>query len=92
MLELADCILAHHKRWDGKGYPKGLNGEAIPRVARIIALADSYDAMTSERSYRKALSEEEVLAEIRNNAGAQFDPEIARIFVEKVLGKRWDSV
>lgn len=89
MLELADCILAHHERWDGTGYPKGLKGKAIPRVARIIALADSYDAMTSERSYRKALNEEEVLAEIRNSAGTQFDPEIARIFIEKVLVKQW---
>jgi len=90
MLELADCILAHHERWDGTGYPKGLKGEAIPMVARIIALADSYDAMTSERPYRNALSEEEAIAEIRNNAGTQFDPEIARIFVEKVLVKCWD--
>jgi diguanylate cyclase (GGDEF)-like protein/PAS domain S-box-containing protein/putative nucleotidyltransferase with HDIG domain len=90
MLELADCILAHHERWDGTGYPKGLKGEAIPMVARIIALADSYDAMTSERSYRNALSEEEALEEIRNNAGTQFDPEIARIFIEQVLVKRWD--
>lgn len=90
MLELSDGILSHHERWDGAGYPKGLKGEAIPMVARIIALADSYDAMTSERPYRKALSEEIVLAEIRNNAGTQFDPEIARIFIEKVLDKRWD--
>jgi len=90
MLELANCILAHHERWDGAGYPKGLKGEAIPMVARIIALADSYDAMTSERPYRKALSEEVVIDEIRNNAGTQFDPEIARIFIEKVLRKRWD--
>jgi diguanylate cyclase (GGDEF)-like protein/PAS domain S-box-containing protein/putative nucleotidyltransferase with HDIG domain len=89
MLKLADYILAHHERWDGSGYPKGLKGKAIPRVARIIALADSYDAMTSERPYRKALREEVVLAEIRNNAGTQFDPEIARIFIEKVLGKSW---
>ncbi len=57
-------------------------------VARIIALADCYDAMTSERPYRKALSEEVVLSEIRNNAGTQFDPEIARIFIEKLLNKR----
>jgi len=92
MLELADCILAHHERWDGRGYPKGLKGEAIPRVARIIALADSYDAMTSERSYRKALSEEEAVTEIRKNAGTQFDPEIARIFVEKVLVKKWSNI
>jgi len=58
-------------------------------VARIIALADSYDAMTSERPYRKALSEEVALTEIRKNAGTQFDPEIARIFIEKVLAKAW---
>ena len=89
MLELADCVLAHHERWDGTGYPKGLKGETIPQVARIIALADSYDAMTSERSYRNALSEEKALAEIRNNAGTQFDPVIARIFIEEVLGKQW---
>ncbi|TGE32191.1 HD domain-containing protein [Desulfosporosinus sp. Sb-LF] len=90
MLELADCILAHHERWDGAGYPKGLKGEAIPRVARIIALADSYDAMTSERSYRNALSEEEACLEIRRNAGTQFDPYLARVFVEQVLAGRWN--
>ncbi|HEY8909217.1 MAG TPA: PocR ligand-binding domain-containing protein [Desulfosporosinus sp.] len=89
MLELAECILAHHERWDGTGYPKGLKGEAIPMVARIIALADCYDAMTSERPYRNALSEEEALVEIRNNAGTQFDPNIARIFIEQVLVNRW---
>lgn len=88
MMDLADCILAHHERWDGTGYPKGLKGEEIPRVARIIALADSYDAMTSERLYQNAKSEEETIAEIRNNAGTQFDPEIATMFIEKVLVKR----
>ena len=91
MSELADCILAHHERWDGKGYPKGLKGEAIPRVSRIIALADSYDAMTSKRSYRKAMGVEQAIIEIRKNAGIQFDPEIAKIFVEKVLAKPWDK-
>jgi diguanylate cyclase (GGDEF)-like protein len=91
MLELADGILSHHERWDGKGYPMGLKGEAIPLVARIIALADSYDAMISDRPYRNALSEEEALVEIRENAGTQFEPEIARIFVEKVLGEQWSS-
>ncbi len=68
-----------------QGYPKGLKGEAIPRVARIIALADSYDAMTSERAYKRALSEEEALAEICKNSGIQFDPEIVKIFLERVL-------
>jgi len=90
MLELAECILSHHEKWDGTGYPNGLQGEAIPRLASIISLADSYDAMTSERAYRKALSEERVLEEIKKNAGIQFEPEIARIFVEKVLGKPWN--
>ena len=90
MLELAEGVISHHERWDGKGYPKGLKGEAIPMAARIIALADSYDAMISDRPYKNALSEEEALVEIRGNAGTQFDPEIARIFVEKVLGKQWN--
>ncbi len=85
MLDLADCVLAHHERWDGKGYPRGLSGEQIPIEARIIALADSYDAMSSERPYRKALNEEVILYEIRKNSGYQFDPAIAKVFVEKVL-------
>lgn len=89
MLELADYVYAHHERWDGTGYPKGLKGEAIPRISRIIALAESYDEMTSERRYEKTLSKEEVLTIVRNNAGTQFDPEITRVFIEKVLNKRW---
>lgn len=91
MGELAECVLAHHERWDGAGYPKRLKGEEIPKIARIIMLADSYDAMISERPYRKALSEERILEEIRNHAGLQFDPEIAEIFVEKVLNRPWQS-
>lgn len=90
MIDLANCVLAHHERWDGRGYPRGLSGEEIPLEARIIALADSYDAMSSERPYRKALSEEVILFEIRRNAGYQFDPNIAKVFVEKVLEKEWN--
>ena len=89
MSELADCVLAHHERWDGRGYPRGLSGEEIMIEARIIALADSYDAMSSERPYRKALDDDVILHEIRRNAGYQFDPVIAQAFVEKVLGKAW---
>ncbi|HHY25139.1 MAG TPA: diguanylate cyclase [Desulfitobacterium dehalogenans] len=88
MSEMAEYVLAHHERWDGTGYPKALKGKEIPLQARIISIADSYDAMISERSYRKALPEEVAVAELMKNAGTQFDPEIVKVFVEKVLGKR----
>jgi diguanylate cyclase (GGDEF)-like protein/putative nucleotidyltransferase with HDIG domain len=87
--ELAQFILEHHERWDGRGYPKGMMRDEISMEGRIIALADSYDAMTSQRTYRKALSEEEAVIEIKRCSGTQFDPVIARIFIEKVLGKKW---
>ncbi|MBS3948049.1 MAG: PAS domain S-box protein [Dethiobacter sp.] len=86
---IAEYAFAHHERWDGTGYPRGLKGDEILWKARIMALADAYDAMTSERPYRQALSEEEAISEIKKNAGTQFDPAIARVFVEKVLGKEW---
>jgi len=82
---IAEYVLAHHERWDGKGYPKGLSKEAIPWEARVIAIADAYDAMTSHRPYRRAMTRKQALAEISKNAGKQFDPEIARIFIKKVL-------
>ncbi|MDR3541301.1 MAG: diguanylate cyclase [Desulfosporosinus sp.] len=83
MSELADYVLAHHERWDGTGYPRGLQGELIPIEARIIALASSFVAMTSERPYRSAVQDELALQEIIKNAGTQFDPEIAKVFVEQ---------
>ncbi|UII56144.1 HD-GYP domain-containing protein [Cytobacillus spongiae] len=76
-----DSVLYHHERYDGKGYPKGLCGERIPLSARIIAIADTYDAMTSKRIYRDKLSIEHTLEEIKNNKGRQFDPEIADVFI-----------
>jgi diguanylate cyclase (GGDEF)-like protein/putative nucleotidyltransferase with HDIG domain len=82
MQEFAEIILAHHERWDGKGYPKGLRGEQIPVLARIIALADSFDAMTSERPYRRPMSTEAALLEIEHGAGTQFDPLLATRFKE----------
>ncbi len=87
--QISEFVLSHHERWDGKGYPRGLHGESIPWKARVIALADAYDAMIHDRPYRKALSAQEAAREIRGNAGTQFDPEIARIFVEKVLNLPW---
>ena len=72
----------HHERYDGKGYPEGLKGEAIPEIARIIAVADSYDAMTSKRSYRDCLPQQVVRSEIEKGIGTQFDPQFARIMIE----------
>lgn len=72
----------HHERFDGKGYPDGKKGDEIPFYARIIAVADSYDAMTSNRSYRKYMEQDKVRSEIENNAGTQFDPDIAKCMLE----------
>ncbi len=79
---IAEYILSHHECWDGKGYPQGLKGENIPLLSRILAVADAYDAMTEDRVYRKALSKEQALEEIRKNAGTQFDPVVAQRFIE----------
>ncbi|NLE22943.1 MAG: HD-GYP domain-containing protein, partial [Actinobacteria bacterium] len=79
--EGAAIIRAHHERWDGSGYPDGLAGEAIPLGARIIAVADVYDAMTSDRPYRAALPHEVAVAELIDGRGSQFDPEIVDAFV-----------
>lgn len=84
--QIAGDILAHHERWDGQGYPKGIAGEAIPLRARIIAVAESYQAMTTSRPYREALTPEEAVREICRMAGKQFDPAIAQRFVEIVKG------
>lgn len=74
-------VLYHHERWDGKGYPQGLQGDGIPLVARLIGLADSFDAMSSTRTYRSALSRAQVLAEIEKCSGEQFDPTLAKTFL-----------
>jgi diguanylate cyclase (GGDEF)-like protein/PAS domain S-box-containing protein len=81
---LAEYVLAHQERWDGKGYPKGLTGEDIPFAARIIAVADAYDAMITNRPYRKAMSKAVALEELARHAGTQFDPHLVRVFVELV--------
>jgi putative nucleotidyltransferase with HDIG domain len=74
-------VRSHHERWDGLGYPDGLAGEDIPRLARIVAVADAFDAMTSDRPYRSGRSVPEALAQIAAAAGTQFDPEIVEAFL-----------
>ncbi len=87
--KIAEYVLEHHERPDGSGYPKGLKGDEISLQAKIISLADSYDAMTSERTYKKTLSVKEAVTEIKKCCGTQFDPGVSKIFVEKVLKEKW---
>lgn len=74
-------VLHHHERWDGNGYPFGLRGAAIPVEARVLAVADAFDAMTSGRPYRQAMSEHDALLELERCAGCQFDPELVHVFL-----------
>ena len=77
-----DAILLHHERIDGYGYPFGLKASEIPLIARITSVADAYDAMTTNRIYRKALNHDQALEEIIRNSGTQFDPEVVRVFIK----------
>jgi HD-GYP domain-containing protein (c-di-GMP phosphodiesterase class II) len=83
--EISEFVLQHHERWNGSGYPNGLKGEEIPIEARIIAVADAYDAMTTERTYKNAFSKYEAINELKRCSGTQFDPEIVEAFVNKVI-------
>jgi len=78
---IADGVLYHHERWDGKGYPFGISGEDIPFSARIIAIADSIDAMLSDRPYRKALTQDECYTEIKKNSKIMYEPQLVEIFL-----------
>jgi HD-GYP domain-containing protein (c-di-GMP phosphodiesterase class II) len=79
-----DLIRHHHERFDGSGYPDGLRAEEIPLAARIFSVADSFDAMTSDRPYREAMHVERALAEIDGGAGTQFDPDVVEVFMRMV--------
>ncbi len=85
MADLADTVRQHHERWDGKGYPRGLKGEEITFAARIICVADAFDAMTSERPYRCGMPVQEAREELCRQAGTQFDPEVVRVFLDSGL-------
>ncbi len=86
LTDAAKIVRAHHERYDGTGYPRGLKGEEIPIEARIIAVVDAYDAMTSDRPYRKALTKEQAIEELKKNAGTQFDPRVVTAFLA-VIGR-----
>ncbi len=82
------AVYLHHERWDGRGYPLGLAKGDIPLIARIISVADTYDAMTSDRSYRRALPHDVTVSEIERCSGSQFDPDLAATFVERIEEQR----
>jgi putative nucleotidyltransferase with HDIG domain len=87
MPNLVPClggILYHHERWDGGGYPEGLKGEEIPIGARILAIADTFEAMTAARPYRPAFPRAEVIKELRKDAGSKFDPKLVEVFVDLI--------
>jgi HD-GYP domain-containing protein (c-di-GMP phosphodiesterase class II) len=84
--DLKGAILHHHERYDGKGYPEGLKGSEIPLISRVLSVADSYCAMTSERIHRKSYTKEEALLEIKAGSGSIYDPEVVKAFEEVISG------
>jgi len=84
LADAVELIRHHHERFDGTGYPDGLAGEEIPLAARVFSVADSFDAMTSDRPYRDSIGVERALAEIRGGGGTQWDPEVVRVFVQMI--------
>ncbi len=86
---IADWILKHHEWWNGNGYPLGIKGEEIPLACRVLAIADAYDAMTSDRPYRKAMTKEQAVKELLNCAGTQFDPYLVPKFIDMLVKSYW---
>ncbi len=92
MRDIVPGVLSHHERVDGKGYPDGLMGDQIPLTGKIVGLADSFDAMTSKRTYRDAMTMEQALAEIEKGLGTQFDEEVGRVFLDSDVKRLWDII
>jgi HD-GYP domain-containing protein (c-di-GMP phosphodiesterase class II) len=92
MRDIVPGVLSHHERIDGNGYPHGLTGDEIPLIGKIVGLADSFDAMTSKRTYRDAMTVEQALEEIRKSLGTQFDEKIGRVFLESDVSQLWNIV
>jgi HD-GYP domain-containing protein (c-di-GMP phosphodiesterase class II) len=84
----SEIVAAHHERWDGTGYPRGLQGNEIPLAARIFSVVDAFDAITNDRPYRRAQTIEHALIENRQRAGTQFDPAVARAFLMLIRENR----
>jgi HD-GYP domain-containing protein (c-di-GMP phosphodiesterase class II) len=84
--DVLPLVRHHHERWDGSGYPDGLSGQDIPRGARVLAVCDAFETMTTPRSWRHALSTENALRAVRDDAGSKYDPDVARVFVRMVSG------
>ena len=89
--DIIPIVKHHHERFDGRGYPSKLSGNDIPYMARIAAVADTFDAMTSKRTYRDPLPLDVVKAEIEDCSGSQFDPEIAKVFID-ILDNHYDEI
>jgi len=92
MRDIVPGVLSHHERVDGKGYPDGLMGDQIPLTGKIVGLADSFDAMTSKRTYRDAMTVEQALAEIEKGLGTQFDEKVGRVFLDSDVERLWDII
>jgi putative nucleotidyltransferase with HDIG domain len=86
------AILHHHEHYDGSGYPDGLAGDAIPLISRILMVSDAFDAMTSDRPYRKAISASDAIAELRRHSGTQFDPQVVKAFLRRFEGKTIEDI
>jgi diguanylate cyclase (GGDEF)-like protein len=89
---ISEAILSHHEWWDGSGYPRGLEGEDIPLISRMVAIVDAYDALTQGRPYKKALSRQETLPQLQKRAGSQFDPNLTGMFIKLIERLSLDSM
>jgi HD-GYP domain-containing protein (c-di-GMP phosphodiesterase class II) len=92
MRDIMSGVLCHHERIDGRGYPNGLTGDQIPLIGKIVGLADSFDAMTSKRTYRDAMNIEQAISEIERGLGTQFDEEIGRVFLQSDIYHLWSII
>ena len=92
MSEIVPGVLCHHERYDGTGYPRGISGDDIPLAGKIVMIADTFDAMTSKRTYRNALALETAISEIEKGLGTQFDPEVGSIFINSDIEKLWEII